>query len=76
MSCDRQLPAPRPDKQKKKVDNQLHVSFDITNSTLKMGKKSKSQSTADDKPKATTLPFGGGSALDPTLSSLFAQSVC
>ncbi|OGE48323.1 hypothetical protein PENARI_c030G08551 [Penicillium arizonense] len=39
-----------------------------------MGKKSKSQSKTDDKSKSAALPFGGGASLDPTLSSLFAQS--
>ncbi|KAJ5479348.1 hypothetical protein N7530_004857 [Penicillium desertorum] len=40
-----------------------------------MGKKSKSSSKMEEKTSnsATTLPFGGAS-LDPTLSSLFAQS--
>ncbi|OQE94194.1 hypothetical protein PENNAL_c0004G02467 [Penicillium nalgiovense] len=40
-----------------------------------MGKKSKSSSKTEEKTNnsATTLPFGGAS-LDPTLSSLFAQS--
>lgn len=42
-----------------------------------MGKKSKSSSKTEEKTSksAGTLPFGGAS-LDPTLSSLFAQSVC